>query len=65
MWPGDRQFDARLTALPYDAAATGQLSVEPRARAQRVMASFLADPTAPGTGCVAALKPPPFTIAPR
>ncbi|MGW7104083.1 alpha/beta fold hydrolase [Streptomyces sp. NPDC054838] len=33
--------------------------------AQRVLASFLARPTAPGTGCVADVKPKPFTIAPQ
>jgi len=29
------------------------------------MASFLADPAVPDTGCVAALKPPPFSTASR
>ncbi|MEU9037886.1 alpha/beta fold hydrolase [Streptomyces sp. NPDC048352] len=33
--------------------------------AQRVLASFLADPTAPDTGCVAGLTPKPFTITPK
>ncbi|MFD5324952.1 alpha/beta fold hydrolase [Streptomyces sp. NPDC127092] len=32
--------------------------------AQRVLASFLARPTAPDTGCVAGLAPAPFTITP-
>jgi pimeloyl-ACP methyl ester carboxylesterase len=32
--------------------------------AQRVLATFLATPRAPNTGCVAGLKPPPFTIGP-
>ncbi|WP_406337450.1 alpha/beta fold hydrolase [Streptomyces sp. NBC_00649] len=33
--------------------------------AQRVLASFLARPTAPDTRCVAGLTPPPFTITPK
>jgi pimeloyl-ACP methyl ester carboxylesterase len=33
--------------------------------AQRVMASFLATPDAPDLDCVAALRPPPFTVVPR
>ncbi|MFF2161507.1 alpha/beta fold hydrolase [Streptomyces sp. NPDC058175] len=33
--------------------------------AQRVLASFLARPTAPDTGCVAGLTPQPFTITPK
>ncbi|WP_223241961.1 alpha/beta fold hydrolase [Streptomyces sp. CBMA123] len=33
--------------------------------AQRVLASFLARPTAPDTGCVADLQPEPFTISPK
>ncbi|MFI1972548.1 alpha/beta fold hydrolase [Streptomyces cinnamoneus] len=33
--------------------------------AQRVLASFLARPTAPDTGCADGLKPQPFTITPR
>ncbi|WP_399217771.1 alpha/beta fold hydrolase [Streptomyces sp. SAJ15] len=33
--------------------------------AQRVLASFLARPTAPDTGCVAGLTPKPFTIIPK
>ncbi|MFK0253708.1 alpha/beta fold hydrolase [Streptomyces sp. NPDC090445] len=33
--------------------------------AQKVLASFLADPTAPDTGCVAGLAPKPFTITPK
>nr|WP_257019610.1 alpha/beta hydrolase [Streptomyces sp. TLI_235] len=32
--------------------------------AQSVLASFLARPTAPDTGCVAGLAPKPFTITP-
>ncbi|MDQ1012609.1 pimeloyl-ACP methyl ester carboxylesterase [Streptomyces sp. V4I23] len=32
---------------------------------QRVLASFLARPTAPGTGCVDGLEPKPFTIIPK
>jgi pimeloyl-ACP methyl ester carboxylesterase len=32
--------------------------------AQRVLASFLATPGAPNTGCVAGLKPPKFTVGP-
>ncbi|MFJ9610659.1 alpha/beta fold hydrolase [Kitasatospora sp. NPDC101176] len=33
--------------------------------AQSVLASFLVAPTAPDTGCVAGLAPPPFTITPE
>ncbi|MEU3774617.1 alpha/beta fold hydrolase [Streptomyces sp. NPDC032472] len=33
--------------------------------AQQVLASFLASPTAPDTGCVAGLRPQPFTITPK
>ncbi|MFJ3881163.1 alpha/beta fold hydrolase [Streptomyces sp. NPDC090077] len=33
--------------------------------AQQVLASFLARPTAPDTGCVAGLTPQPFTITPK
>ncbi|WP_424890103.1 alpha/beta fold hydrolase [Streptomyces sp. XH2] len=33
--------------------------------AQRVLASFLARPTAPDTGCAAGLTPKPFTISPK
>ncbi|MFF3209632.1 alpha/beta fold hydrolase [Streptomyces sp. NPDC002886] len=33
--------------------------------AQKVLASFLADPTAPDTGCVAGLRWEPFTITPE
>ncbi|MFB7756914.1 alpha/beta fold hydrolase [Streptomyces sp. NPDC056121] len=33
--------------------------------AQSVLASFLARPTAPDTGCVAGLTPQPFTITPK
>jgi pimeloyl-ACP methyl ester carboxylesterase len=33
--------------------------------AQRVLASFLARPTAPDTGCVDGLEPQPFTITPK
>lgn len=33
--------------------------------AAKVLASFLARPTAPDTGCVAGLKPAPFTITPK
>ncbi|WP_327265610.1 alpha/beta fold hydrolase [Streptomyces sp. NBC_01232] len=33
--------------------------------AQRVLASFLARPTAPDTGCVDGLEPGPFTIIPK
>ncbi|GAA2472198.1 alpha/beta fold hydrolase [Streptomyces mauvecolor] len=33
--------------------------------AQRVLASFLARPTAPDTSCVAGLAPEPFTIVPK
>ncbi|MET9959961.1 alpha/beta fold hydrolase [Streptomyces sp. NPDC006326] len=33
--------------------------------AQEVLASFLARPTAPDTGCVAGLSPKPFTITPK
>ncbi|MGE7384345.1 alpha/beta fold hydrolase [Streptomyces sp. NPDC004126] len=33
--------------------------------AQQVLASFLARPTAPDTGCVAGLTPAPFTITPK
>ncbi|MER6997700.1 alpha/beta fold hydrolase [Streptomyces sp. NPDC000410] len=33
--------------------------------AQRVLASFLARPTAPDTGCVDGLEPKPFTIIPK
>ncbi|SOB86191.1 alpha/beta hydrolase [Streptomyces sp. 1331.2] len=33
--------------------------------AQRVLASFLADPTAPDTACAAGLAPKPFTITPE
>ncbi|MFB6618065.1 alpha/beta fold hydrolase [Streptomyces sp. NPDC056367] len=33
--------------------------------AQSVLASFLADPTAPDTSCVAGLEPAPFTITPK
>ncbi|MFI1718656.1 alpha/beta fold hydrolase [Streptomyces sp. NPDC053513] len=32
--------------------------------AASVLASFLARPTAPDTGCVAGLRPPPFTLTP-
>src|SRR5262249_51531576 len=32
--------------------------------AQQIMASFLANPSAPDTACVAALKPPPFKVVP-
>jgi pimeloyl-ACP methyl ester carboxylesterase len=52
---------ARLVIIP----GVGHFVVPKSDCAQRVMASFLADPAAPDTGCVAALKPPPFTIAPR
>lgn len=33
--------------------------------AQKVLASFLSDPTAPDTGCVAGLRWEPFTITPK
>jgi hypothetical protein len=33
--------------------------------AQRVMASFLADPRAPDLDCLATLRPPPFVVTPR
>src|SRR5262245_16636166 len=52
---------ATLVTIP----GVGHFVVPKSDCAQRVMASFLADPAAPDTGCVAALKRPPFTVAPR
>ncbi|MEU8548186.1 alpha/beta hydrolase [Streptomyces roseoverticillatus] len=44
---------------------TGHWVVPRSPCAQRVLASFLARPTAPDTGCVAGLTPKPFTISPK
>ncbi|MGA7490259.1 MAG: alpha/beta hydrolase, partial [Xanthobacteraceae bacterium] len=57
---------AQAAAAPLAAATlvvipgVGHFVVPKSACAQRVMASFLADPRAPDTDCVAALAPPPF-----
>ncbi|MGK5544286.1 alpha/beta fold hydrolase [Streptomyces sp. URMC 127] len=44
---------------------TGHWVVPQSPCAQRVLASFLARPTAPDTGCAAGLAPKPFTISPK
>ncbi|MET9883192.1 alpha/beta fold hydrolase [Streptomyces sp. NPDC006430] len=71
-------FDAKTGAsLARDAARTlsrstsvqipgiGHWVVPQSPCAQRVLASFLARPTAPDTGCAAGLTPKPFTIIPK
>lgn len=52
---------ATLIVIP----GVGHFVVPKSPCAQQVMASFLANPSAPDTACVATLKPPPFTIAPQ
>jgi pimeloyl-ACP methyl ester carboxylesterase len=61
---------AQAAAAPLTAATlvvipgVGHFVVPKSECAQRVVASFLADPSAPDTTCVAALRPPPFVISP-
>ena len=51
--------NATMITIP----GAGHFVVPKSACAQEVMASFLANPTAPDTGCVATLQAPPFTIS--
>ncbi|MFG2617019.1 alpha/beta fold hydrolase [Streptomyces sp. NPDC048507] len=62
---GARTADGLSRSTVVRIPGIGHFVVPQSPCAQRVLASFLARPTAPDTGCVADLKPKPFTIVPK